>query len=212
MDAKINFTIYDILSYLFPGIVLTLLFKQFFISELQISTGMEILIVIVIGYLTGAILHQIGLLLFAKIYPNNYKSRKFYFIFIFLERIAKFAPLKCNDNVKVVKEKLKVLVTEKLLIADPDNLALFVIADSLSSADKDSDREILLSKEGLFRTLSALMVILGFMFFFVDLNNKLIFFAVIVILLELLRYSREYFRILKNQRIYCLAFFKLLKE
>jgi hypothetical protein len=218
MDTKINITIYDILSYLFPGVTLIFFVGWLFQIELIVSSGIQLVFITVIGYLIGAILHQIGLLLFWGFYPKNYKDKKGikklkYYITMFFQFVTKFVPFKSPKNKqKTIKKELRELIKNNLNIEVEDELMLFTLSDTIASCRKDSDRDILLSKEGLFRGFTSLILVMIFLllFFYIQ-ENKIVIIATLILLLEISRFSREYYRVLKNQRIYYLAFLELKK-
>lgn len=215
MDTKINITIYDILSYLFPGIALFIILKNIFKFSVFLNPNIDFTFIIIFGYLLGAALHQFGLILFYSVNSGKFKKNKFlFYLIIFLDYLVSIVPFKGpiieQDE---IKNELKKEIKENLNIDIKDNLMLFSLSDSISSCIKDSDKNILLSKEGLFRALTSLIFVITLLFIVFEKHNKNIFiFIFLIFLLELFRYSREYFRAIKNQRIYHLALLLIKKK
>ena len=74
MNANFSFTIYDVVSYLLPGSFFLLTLNQF--SELgkNFQNGEGAVILVVAGFLLGAVLHLLGLLLFKPILVDDYEE------------------------------------------------------------------------------------------------------------------------------------------
>lgn len=216
MNTNISITIYDILSYLFPGIMLIFVSYEVIGFEVAYPESVQLILLLVVGYILGAFLHIFGFLLFKGFYKQDYKDIPLaYFTVKKLDAFIDWFPLiKAKSTKHLIKPRLDKAILDELGIdLTKERLGRFTLADSIASTVPVSDREILLSKEGLFRSLTSLvfvtlliMVLTGYVF------ENLWAFTLLLFALELLRSSREFYRTLKNQRIYALALLKLSKK
>ena len=206
MDTKINLTIYDLLSHLFPGAAFLLTLNYFNNIGKDLTETQMIIFLVVFSYLIGLVLHSMGNLLFKSFYLENYRKGSIgYKLVAVIEYIISKTPLplKVKRTEIPIKEKLIQIFKNKFgLNLEGKRLALFSVADTFVSSLSHQERDILLAKEGLFRSLTSLGIIeIIYLSLFVYPNNKLLILVIGLFFIELFRYSREHYRIIKNQQI-----------
>ncbi|MFA6416437.1 MAG: hypothetical protein WCW56_03035 [Candidatus Paceibacterota bacterium] len=204
--GNLTITFYDVVSYLFPGVLLLLFLNKNFSTGIDVADEKGIFITVILGYVLGALIHLVGLLLFWGFYIDDKRKDSIdYKLIKFLDSIVSVLPLKVK-RLKYSRDEFSKTVKEKLGIDLTDNrLGLFILADALTSKPGTSDKDTLLAKEGLYRSLTSLLVILLTISLLTMRDNILPVFIVAIILIEFCRYGREYYRELKNQRVYTLS-------
>lgn len=200
MGNNLNFTFYDTISYLVPGLLLLFIVDHSLSLNFDANTA-NTLLFIVAAYVVGAILNMLSLFLYRLI---DTKSK-------ILNKISKFSkyltvPIK---RVEYPRDELLRLIKEKYnLDFSSDKLGLFVFADTATSESTITDKDVLITKEGFFRNLTV-VVLIAFFLLFKEMGSQLSFLIGSLCIFELCYYGREYFKEIKNQKIYMLAFFKL---
>lgn len=213
MDTKLTLTIYDIVTHLIPGAAVLL--SLYFFTGLGRDLPDSILIfsLIVFGYLTGALLHLLGLILFWPFYLEDYSAGTVSHRLVKATEkfISKFPLLRVSRVDQSIKAELSSLIKSKLGVdLSESRLGLFSVADTFVSSLGFQERDALLAKEGFFRSLTVLAV-LGTVYFFLTsyVQNKALVLIVGLLLTELFRFGREHNRVIKNQQVYTLALIKL---
>lgn len=212
MDTKLTFTIYDILTSILPGGLILLLFRIYFGFGSNLSDSVLLFLLVTGGYVLGSIANLFGLLLFWPVYPHDFKTSHWYSIVNGLEKTLTRLPLlrikRVDDK---TKEKLIERVKERFGIDfTNDRLGLFNFTDTLIASSNFAERDMLLAKEGFFRTLTCLAFSSTIYLLITQPASSKWYLGLIGILAtELLRFGREYFRVLKNQQVYALALIKL---
>lgn len=216
MDTKFTLSIYDILSHFIPGVVLLLSLNHFFNLAHNMPKEHQLVYLVFFGFVIGVILHSIGILLFKPISDKSFPKQPFLSKVVkVLDTLIKYFPfLKTPRTDQEIKSRLIILIHGKYDIDFTDNpLGLFSFCDTKIAASSFPERDTLIAKEGLFRSLSVLAILEVILFVW-----KNAFFSLYVtlfvgwLMVELLRYGREYYRTIKNQQIYTLTFQKLKEE
>lgn len=213
MDSKITLTFYDVVSHLFPGAAFLLSLNLFSKIGNQLTEWQAVIYLLVFGYLTGLLLHLIGLVLFRAFYAEDYQEGTLsYHLIKLLDSIIKYTPLLKVKNVSLpIKEELVKEIDKKFKIdLEKKRLGLFSFADTYVAALPFAERDVLSAKEGVYRSLTALALVeTVYLSFFVFTDAWLIVALAGILLTEMCRYAREYYRTIKNQQIYTLAFIKM---
>lgn len=213
MNTNLQFTIYDTLAHLIPGAGLLFVLRYFFGFGDSLSDLVFISYLIIFGYLAGSCLNILGLILFHPIYPTDFSSKKklYSFLLVVDGAIKKLPLLKIKRVDAGIKGKLSKLVKKKTnLNFENDRLSLFNFCDSLVSTMGYPERDNLMSKEGLYRMISTLsLIFVIYSLFFSHFEQKLFMALAGVLLTEISRYGREYYRTIKNQKIYTITYMKL---
>lgn len=212
MDTKLTFTIYDIITHLLPGAGILIVLNRLTGWGKDFSDPVLIFTLSVFGYLLGSIISLVGVRLFWYLSPDDYKGKIWYWPVYGLDLvISKFPLLKVKNTSEKVKPELITIINKKFSVdLAKDRLGLFNFADTLVSASDYPERDTLLAKEGLFRTLTCLSFFSFVYFVFTPpVYNKWATVVASLLLTEFLRFGREYYRTLKNQQVYCLALIKM---
>lgn len=200
MSNNLNFTFYDTISYLVPGLLLIFIIDHSFALGFDINTT-NALLYIVISYIVGAILNMLSLFLYRFIDTKNKILEKITKLSRYLTIPVKRIEYPRNELLRLIKEKYN-------LDFSNDKLGLFVFADTTTSESTIPDKDVLITKEGFFRNLTV-VVLIAFFLLFKEMGNQASFLIGSLCVFELCYYGREYFKEIKNQKIYMLAFFKL---
>lgn len=212
METKLSLTIYDIVTFLIPGSALLLLLRYVSDFDLEVSDTTVVIIVLIVGYLIGAILHVVGILLFTPFYAENYPETSIkHRLILFIEnqlarlpflRIHSFSPEIKNSLANEINKKFRVNLTK-------NRLGLFIFSDTFTASHGFEERDILMAKEGFFRSFTALILVSGLSLLWIWPESWLLISLAGTIFMEMARYGREYYRTLKNQQIYMLTLIKL---
>lgn len=205
-------TLYDLVGHAIPGIFGVMLFKWLF--PMNVPPGMDNpLYIFVTGFIFGYLLHAFGTALYHGWYKENYlgKSKTERLIGTIDKIVIRFQIFKVNSTSPDIKHQLWKTINQKLGYRPEKetSLLLFQIADTVAARSKFDERSLLLAKEAFYRSLTALTVVtLPFLIWkFWDY-----WFAISLVgllLIELFRYQREYFRRIKNNQVYVLALMEL---
>lgn len=210
MDGKFTLTLYDTVSHLIPGVVL-LLTINYFSSKPIIPQDFFLFYLLFFGYITGLVLHMIGLLIFYPFFPSTYSQGSFRRRLVKeIERILRYIPLlRMSRADGPIKDLLPIMIKKKYGIDYSKNrLGLFAFCDTFVATVPFPERDTLAAKEGLFRSLTVLAVVEAFyLLFFTQLPRIQVALAGLLFV-EIFRYGREYYRTIKNQQIYTVTFLK----
>lgn len=212
MDTKLTFTIYDIVTHIIPGAFVLLFLHYTTGTFAEIPDSLFIFLLIIGGYILGSILSLIGIRLFWVIYPDDFKDRKLHPVILFIESfLKKFPFLKMKQSDTMLKKQLIKAINKKYKVdLSTDRLGLFNFADTIIASTGFTERDMLLAKEGFFRTLTTLSFLTAlYLMLFSRLDNRYFLSLGFLLITELLRFGREYYRTLKNQQIYTLALIKI---
>ncbi len=212
MDTKFTLTIYDIVSHLIPGVLLLLSVDYFTNFDKDLPTSLLLIYLLFGGYAVGLILHMIGLLLFRPVFKENYQRSSIkYKLVNWMDKFVSFFPLMKTKRIDLpLQTKLIQLVNHKYGIDFTDNkLGLYAFCDTVVAASTFQERDTLMAKEGLFRSMTVLFIFEVVLFcIFASFIPKIVVLIIGMVLIEMFRFGREYYRTLKNQQIYILAFLK----
>ena len=216
MNPTTTITLYDLLSYLFPGTALLLTFKHFGLLFRHTTENQLALYLIISGFVVGALLHMLGQLLFTCFYKNDYPLESLRWKIInFVDKVTRRFPfLRIQQLDLPVKKQLSLKIKEKLnLEIGEKRLELFSVADTIVAGSKYPERDLLMAKEGFFRSLVALTLVETlYLIIFTDMQQKFYIAVLGLAVIEVFRYAREYYRTIKNQQIYILALIQLNNE
>ncbi len=200
MGENLNFTFYDTIGYLVPGIMLVYSINLIFNFGFDPNIS-NALIYIIVSYIAGSILNMLSLFLYRFVHTKNKLLNK-------ISKISKWLTIPMKRLEYPRDELCSLVKTIYGLDFSKNKLGLYSFADSLTS-NSPADKEILMAKEGLFRNLTILSLILMVISLFEDTFPRLTTLIVGIVSFELLYYGREYYKELKNQRIYLIAYFKI---
>lgn len=213
MNTSISLTIYDIVSYLFPGAALLL--SLYYFSDIggNLSDTQRALFLLVFGYLIGVLLHLLGHILYRSFYKDDFPKNSFKHKAIsFIDAIiAKFPLLKVKrfdmdvkiELVKVIEKKFNINFAKR-------RLDLYNFADTYVASLVFQERDLLMAKESLLRSLTVLVIIeIVYLGVFIYPQHRFLILLFGLLIIEILRYGKEYHRIIKNQQIYTLTLIKL---
>lgn len=215
MEKNISFSVYDVASSLVPGIAFLLII---FATQDTTSFTPEALVATLLsfGFIVGLLFLAFGNWLYnSYFHPNDYKSKRmFYLIILTLHKLTKFFvrenyALKGLDLREQITNELK----KKYDIKEIDALGLFQLTDIISQKRGSGDRLDLLSKEGAFRSISA-MIICSFFYLlvFTNLIDPLwVWLILFTFSLRLALYGHNYYKKIRQSQIY-LATFTILRE
>jgi len=112
-----------------------------------------------------------------------------------------------------LREQITTELKKKYDIKEIDALGLFQLTDIISQKRGSGDRLDLLSKEGAFRSISAMLICSFFyLLVFTDLVNPLwVWLTLFTFSLRLALYGHNYYKKIRQSQIY-LATFTILKE
>ncbi len=200
MNNNLNFTFYDTISYLVPGLLLLFASNRIFSLEFDIN-NVNPLVYFVTAYVCGAVLNMLSLFLYRHIETKIKFIEK-------IARLSKYITIPVR-RVEYTRNELITLVKEKYrLDFTKDKLGLYVFADTVTSNSAIADKDVLIAKEGFFRNLTVAILVVSCLTF-KELGSHVTFLLGGLLLFELCYYGREHYKELKNQKIYMLAYFKI---
>lgn len=213
VSTKLTFTLYDIASHLIPGVA------ALFITQVVYNPGgrevvfENTLFIVVFGYLVGHLLHSIGSILFKGVYSNDYKGKPRLKAFIeyidkVIEGYQRFVFLYIPGTNPDIKKALwrEVKSDKKLKNVKESALDLFGIADTFVATTDFAERGILLAKEGFYRSMTVLIIYTTIMLIsFKPTLDWRVIMVLGVILTDIFRHQREFFRRVKNNQIYLIT-------
>jgi len=124
-------------------------------------------------------------------------------------------PKPARLDLQVKKELVRLIKSKYKLDFDANSLGLFSFCDTYVLSSKLSERDILLSREGFYRVLSSLVIVMTLLIPFfgsITIDRKVPYMIAGLVVTYLTNYAREYYRILKNQQIYITCFISLKNE
>lgn len=219
--ANFSLTFYDFLATLIPG--LSFLLFLYFLGEfgfLQGNLDAQTILIALLAYslVTGILLHALGNLLYnLYFHPSTFtKEKVWYWIVLIVHKLTKVLIREDysvnNDQIK--KSLIKLLKSKKLIIPkNKDGKTLFLLCDTLVATSGFLERDVLLAKQGFYRSLSALTIAL---FFYGMLRNWLGFPMLVwligcTLILRILLYAHTSYGKTRREQIYFLAYLKIKK-
>ena len=209
-----SFTLYDLISHILPGALL--LIVVYFLEQLQEKIPNEIFLftLIVVSFITGQILFAVGnFLYYVSFYPSDYKNKRLrYSVVNFLQNVVNFmVRQKYGYKGLEIKNDLTEQIEQKLKLKNLNNQARFQLCDVIVAKEGFPEREVLLAKQGFYRSTSALVALsIPYIIFRGGFGLPLLFWLVLYLLfLRVLLYAHTYYGEIRKVQIYSLAYMKL---
>lgn len=212
--GSLNLTFYDIITHLIPGSILLVVI--YLVEGFKLPLPSEILLIVFLfsSFIVGQILLVIGNLMFnTYIHPSKYqKGSARYWVVFYLHNIIKKIVRQNYDNYGLnVKPELILLIEKKFKLKKLNDQSLFQLSDTLVSELGFSERDILLAKQGFYRSASALAALsIPYLMVKGGLGIPVLFWLILlVLLLRLFLYAHTYYGQIRKNQVYLLAYKKL---
>jgi hypothetical protein len=207
--------LYDTISVLVPGTVFWLIIYLTSSTKLSVTPDLLIPAGLILGVTTGYIFLALGNFLFGcYIHPRNYKNRVVIFATNIIHKSVKFIIREHygNKGIDLRGATIDMLKKKYNIKTEIDDLGLFQLCDTLASKEKvRNDRDVLLAKEGIFRSISALLfVTMGYYYIFLRYSPLDLWLLIIFVILErLCIYGNNYFKKIRQSQVYVAAYLSL---
>jgi hypothetical protein len=221
-DRQFALSLYDMVSAVIPGAAFLFLV---YVTQPSLTTSfakysVPALVMLTILTTLSFILGQLFLVFGNWIYyfykhPKHYTNkdpRKY--IYLFLHWLTKVLVRENYSQKFAYKKELAELVSSKLRIKKIDNQALYHYCDLLAIRDSSTERELLLAKEGTFRSFSSLAI---FSFIYANWMGGLgmqpfVLWVALFVILRLSLYGHHYFQRIRRLQVYTYAFAYLIER
>lgn len=210
----LSFTLYDLISHILPGALLLII--VYFLENLEGKIPSEIAayVLIVGSFIAGQILFAVGnLLYYVSFYPTDYQNKKLRYSFVsFLQKLVDFfVRQKYGYKGFEIKNDLAQQIEKKLKLKDLNNQARFQLCDAIVARDGFPEREVLLAKQGFYRSTSALVAVtIPYVIFRGGFGIPVLFWLIFYpVLLRVLLYVHTYYGEIRKVQICALAYMKL---